>query len=308
MKLLLKSLGIILLLILLLVLAFLLWASMQKSVPANYQSKVKTGAPLEAQYLAQVEQSFAKLEAGTLQNFKKYIFYYPQKIEKPLPVLVFLNGTGTPASKYPALLESYAKRGYLVAATEEEFSWNALSADLLLKNLYKLHENETVEGFAENPFYQKIDFDKVAVLGHSQGGVGVFNAITKGQYAHLYKTAIALSPTNYSLAKNLDWDFDISTVNIPLFLLAGTGKGDENLVINLEQLKELYNLAEHSPYKLSARRNDADHGHTLYFADGYVNAWLSWHLLGDEQAKQAFVGENAEILQNALYQDIEKSE
>lgn len=52
-----------------------------------------------------------------------------------------------------------------------------------------------------------------------------------------------------------------------------------------------------------ARRKDADHGDMLYFADGYVTAWFMWQLQGDSEAAKAFVGDNAEILSNELYQD-----
>jgi len=54
--------------------------------------------------------------------------------------------------------------------------------------------------------------------------------------------------------------------------------------------------------KVMARRNDADHGQMLYYADGYVTAWFMYYLQGDEGAN-AFFGENAEMAHNSLYQD-----
>ena len=56
--------------------------------------------------------------------------------------------------------------------------------------------------------------------------------------------------------------------------------------------------------KVLVRRNDADHGEMLYFADGYVTAWFMYWLQEDVQAYSAFFGENAEIRSNTLYQDI----
>ena len=55
------------------------------------------------------------------------------------------------------------------------------------------------------------------------------------------------------------------------------------------------------------RRNNADHGDMLYFVDGYMTAWFMWQLQNDEEAAKAFVGDNAEILNNTLYQDIDKN-
>ena len=41
--------------------------------------------------------------------------------------------------------------------------------------------------------------------------------------------------------------------------------------------------------------------------DGYMTAWMLWELQGDEEAAGAFVGEDAEILHNEKWQDVEKN-
>ena len=41
--------------------------------------------------------------------------------------------------------------------------------------------------------------------------------------------------------------------------------------------------------------------------DGYMTAWMLYQLRGDEDASKALIGENAEILNNANWQDIEKN-
>ena len=35
----------------------------------------------------------------------------------------------------------------------------------------------------------------------------------------------------------------------------------------------------------------------------YVMAWFMWQLQNDEEAGKAFIGENAEIMHNEMYQD-----
>ena len=52
-----------------------------------------------------------------------------------------------------------------------------------------------------------------------------------------------------------------------------------------------------------AVRKGAAHGDMLYSADGYVTAWFMWQLQGDSEAAKAFVGNNPELLSNAMYQD-----
>lgn len=97
-----------------------------------------------------------------------------------------------------------------------------------------------------------------------------------------------------------------SKINIPVLLTSSTGDADINLVVNLEQLKSIYDDIPETVNKVMLRRNNANHGDMLYFADGYMTAWFMWQLQNDEEASKAFIGNNAEILNNILYQDIEK--
>ena len=112
-----------------------------------------------------------------------------------------------------------------------------------------------------------------------------------------------LTKVNKELAKALEWDYDASLVNVPIFFVSSTGNGDENLVVSGEQLKDIYSDVPDSVTKIMARRTDADHGDMLSFADGYMTAWFMWQLQGDQEAAKAFVGDDAEILANPLYQD-----
>lgn len=167
---------------------------------------------------------------------------------------------------------------------------------------YLLKSNDNKDSI----FYNHVDKDNVGVVGHSQGGVGVFTSITDTKHKGVYKTAVALSPTAKELAKGLEWDYDATKIKIPTFLLSGTGPGDEKLVVNLEQLTSIYDDITEVDAKVMARYNGADHSDTLYFADGYVTAWFMWQLQGDETAKKVFVGDDAEITKNKNYIDLKK--
>ena len=149
-------------------------------------------------------------------------------------------------------------------------------------------------------FYQKVDFENVGVVGHSQGGVGVMNAITDTAHKDFYKAAISLSPTNKELAHNLFWDYDASLIDIPIMLISGEGGGDD-WVVTGEQLRDIYDDIPSA--KLMMRRRNTAHNEVLYSANGYVTAWFLWLLQGDEYAAGAFTGEHPEIQDNSLYQD-----
>lgn len=278
-----------------------------QDVSADYYCKRKTGGALEAVYLARGPYTeVAEKELTTLQDFKKYILYYPKALETStgtFPVVIYSNGTGVPASRYRAVLERLASWGFIVMGTEEQNSWSGFSSEMCLRKILQLNEAEAVDGWEYNPFYHAVDLENIGVVGHSQGGVGVFNAATENKNGSRIKTIVAESPTNLALAAALDWNYDPSAVRVPTLLLSGTGNVDENLVVSGEQLAEIYDAIPDDVPKLRLRRTGADHSDMLSAADGYVTAWLCWQLKGDQTAACAFVGEDAEVKTNPLYQD-----
>lgn len=276
-------------------------------VSKNYCRKRRTGGPLEAAYLAKGPYAtVSRKQLTALQDFKQYVLYYPAEMEngnETFPVVIFSNGTGVPASQYRAVLERMTSWGFIVMATEEQNSWNGFSSEMCLRKLLWLNEAETVEGWSSNPFYHTVDLDNIGVVGHSQGGVGVFNAATENKNGYRIRTIVAESPTNLALAEALDWHYDPSAVRVPTLLLSGTGNTDENLVVSKAQLAEIYNTIPADAPKFMLRRTGADHSDMLSAADGYVTAWLCWQLKDDQTAARAFVGSDAEAKTNVLYQD-----
>ncbi len=276
----------------------LLHSANQQMAPENYTETVKTGGDIESAYLKNGTYEVSYYEKEVNEDYKKFEIYYPKELEtssKTYPLIVFLNGTGVKASRYSAQFKHYASWGFVAIGTEEEESWDAVAADASLT--YLLEENDN----SNSIFYKKIDFDNVGAIGHSQGGAGVFNAITEMEHSSIYKTAVSLSPTHEELANNLGWHYDLTKIKIPLLMLAGT-KGDfeTKSVIPLEKMKEMYNKIS-SP-KAMARRKEAEHGHMLYSADGYAISWFMWKLQNDSNAQNGFIGE-AELLNNSLYSD-----
>lgn len=56
-------------------------------------------------------------------------------------------------------------------------------------------------------------------------------------------------------------------------------------------------------FKVLGRVKEAEHEDMLERADGY----MLYHLQNDEEAGKVFIGDNAEILSNTNWQDIEKN-
>ena len=303
MKNVLKIAGILLLIGIAVIIVLLKYAAGRPAAPTDYQRNVETGGEIEAAYLAGGSFEVSVYEEPVLQVFKKYVIYYPAELEtseKQYPVIVICNGSGTPISKYPAVPKHYASWGFIVIGTEEEHAWNGFGAEMSVRHLQRLNDNEQIEEGKANIFYQKIDLSNVGIVGHSQGGVGVLNAITAQPHKDTYKAAVSLSPTNKELAHALEWDYDATLVNVPILLISGAGGGDD-WVVTGEQLKSIY--SDIPAYKIMARRNNTIHNEVLYAPDGYVTAWFMWQLQGDQNAAKAFAGDGAELLVNPLYQD-----
>ena len=302
MKKVLKIIGIVLLVIVGIGIVILKILANRPVAPKNYQSKVQTGGDIEKKYMANGTYEVSPLENTVLQEFGKFIVYYPKELEtenKKYPVIVLCNGSGTPMSKYSSVAKHLASWGFIVIGTEENYSWNAFGAEISIRYLERFNENETIED-RKSIFYQKVDFDNVGVVGHSQGGVGVINALTDTTHKDIYKAAVSLSPTNKELAHDLFWDYDATLIKTPIILISGAGGGDD-WVVTLEQLKSIYN--DISSPKIMFRRKNTVHNEVLYSANGYVVAWFMWQLQNDKDASKAFIGDNPEILKNELYQD-----
>lgn len=298
----LKIIGIIIICIVILVVILLMYLSNKSAIAKDYTKKIETGGDIEAKYLGDGVYEVSYYEETAVRVFEKYQIYYPKELEtedEVYPVIVVCNGTGWKASKSKPIYEHYASWGFIVIATEETHSWNAFGAEMCVVHLQRLNENPVIND-KENIFYQKVDFDNIGIIGHSQGGVGVINAITNTKHKDAYKTAVALSPTNKELAEALEWPYNAALINVPTMLISGEGGGDD-WVVTGEGLTAIYD--DIPADKVMLRRRNTDHGKTQYSEDGYVMAWFMWQLQGDEEAAKAFIGENPELLSNPLYQD-----
>ncbi len=213
-------------------------------------------------------------------------------------MVVVLNGTGVLPKKYKALFKHLASWGFVVIGNDDGSTGFGKSADEIINMIYSENNNNN------SIFFEKLDLNNIGITGHSQGGAGVFTAISIMENKDKYKTAVSLSPTHEETAHQLGWNYDLTKINIPTLMIAGTqGDFETQAVIPIEKMIEMYNKI--TSQRIMLRRIGAEHGQMLYSADGYVTAWFMWQLQGDEIASKAFVGENPEIRNNELYQDVQ---
>lgn len=199
-------------------------------------------------------------------------------------------------------LAELASHGYIVVApgpiltgpgqpprTPEELGVISFSStdDIMAGIEWALAENSKEGG----SFQGLIDPKKVAVAGHSCGGV---QAIHLGRDPRVAAVIVhnsgmfpAGSPKMANMEMSKDWLKELRT---PVLYILG-GPSDIAYANGMDDVEQI----EHVPVAVL----DADVGHegTFWTANGGIAArasinWLKWQLDGDQQAKAMFVGED----------------
>lgn len=284
---------------------------------SHYYAYATPAGEIEKKYTAMgpYQVSSAEFDASS-EAWKKYEVWYPAEMKdssNPYPLVVMANGTGVKASQYPEVFKHLASWGFIVIGNEDENSRTGASSAASLDFILGLN------GEPDSVFYGKVDTDHVGIAGHSQGGVGTINAVTAQSNGSCYKAMFTASATSsfwgQEQALGTEWSYDVSKVQIPYFMVAGTGPWDAGTATDITategqgicplwSMTENFEAVPQSVHKVLAREVGKDHGDMLRFADGYMTAWFVYWLQEDPQAGSAFFGENPEISTNTNWQDV----
>lgn len=285
----------------------------ESSVADDYYASFTSECPLEQRYsqlgpyeVAQLDIPSEDERIGTVR------VWYPSDLEASdvaWPVVVAVNASGTPASKYEPWFARLATWGFVVVGNEDPQAGTGETASLTLDSIMDLPDGCPLAG--------RLDEDRMGIVGFSQGGAGALAALTQYENGSLYRTVFTGSAAYPFLAENMGWRYDASKVSVPWLMVAGTGASDDagvedptkefGGVAPLSSLVEDYDAVDPALPRVRARAVGAEHEEMLARGDGYMTAWLLWQLAGDEEAAQAFVGDGAEIVHNPGWQDVEKS-
>ena len=269
----------------------------------DYYKKFPATSPIEKYYQEHYIYAVSSIDYKVKENrYDTIKIFYPNEIKyissKKYPLIIMANGTGVRVEKYKPILLHLSSWGFIVVGNNDDSSALGDSTSKTLDFILDLNKND-------NLFKDRIDLNNIGVAGHSQGGVGAIHSITNFDNSKYFKCCCVASTPTESLINSFhlnDFKYDISLVKIPLFMTASTGNVDKKIT-PLEELKENYNKVN-VPCVVGRRKN-VDHGDFLMAGDAYVTAWFCYYLKGDEKAKDAFVGENAEIKHNPLWTDVE---
>lgn len=283
----------------------------------NYYKYATPYGEIEKKYTAMgsLDVSYEEYKSD---KYEKFEIWYPSDMKdsaNKYPLVIMANGTGVKTSKYQEVFKHLASWGFIVAGNEDENSRTGASSSATLDYILSLNED------TGSKFYGKVDKDNIGIAGHSQGGVGAINAITNHSNGNLYKAVFTASMTGVYWWQDdilgAEWRYDVSKVNIPCFMVAGTGGMDAGTATDatftegqgispLWSMVENYNNLPITVTKVMAREKDKDHGDMLRYADGYMTAWFMYYLKSETTA-DFFSGNNAELLSNKNWQDVNKN-
>ena len=316
MKIVMKIIGVIFLVIAAIVVALVIKGfvdAKKASVREDYYADFSSSSPLEQKYSQLGEYEVSSFDdPSDNETIKKVRFWYPSELEtsdKKYPVIVVVNASGTPAFKYEPWFKRLASWGFVVVGNEDPQAGTGETTSIMLDHLLALPQDHKLNS--------RLDTENIGIVGFSQGGAGALAAVTMYDNGTAYKTIFTGSASYPFLAGNMGWKYDVSKITIPYFMTAGTGATDDKGVADitkeyagvapLASLVENYEAISDDVLKVRARATGAEHEEMLARSDGYMTAWMLWQLCGDEEAASVFVGENAEILHNNNWQNVEKN-
>ena len=261
----------------------------------NYYKDFKSEAELEYKYSqkGEYEVDSYTLDEKTPTGGALNVWYPKNTDGKKVPMIIVVNPSKLPSSNYKPFFERLASWGFVVVGNEDQQPGNGQSTSETL---------EAMKGLVEtHPLRDVIDYDRIGLVGYSQGGSGALAAASEyengGEYDAIF-TGSAIAP---ELSSEVGWIYDTSKIQAPYFMTAGTGETDTGNgktegAAPLTSLMDAYISIEGDFEKIRARAADADHNDMLKRCDGYMTAWMLYELSGDTEAAAAFVGPDAEIL------------
>ncbi len=249
-----------------------------------------------------------------------HIVYRPRDLaavaDRQLGVLLWGNGgcSDDAASARFHLLE-IASHGYIAIAPGKAFSGpgalpappreensdgsfppvRTLPADLLAGLDWILAENDR----AQSPLHGLIDPEKVAVAGHSCGGLQAIRVAADPRIATaiVHNSGVldpqAFNPiTGFSVAKE-----ELANIHSPVLYIVG-GESDIAYANGMDDFGRI----DHVPVAMA--NLDVGHGGTFREPNGgrvgiVAVQWLEWQLRGDEKAARWFIGENCGLCEDA---------
>ena len=198
------------------------WSNRQPLVAEGYYQATVSGGELERLYTGRGKYELSKLVFDETDDAMGSIYVWMPQSEapSPRPIIIIVNGSNAIASRCEPFFERLASWGFVVVGNDDPMAGHGDSTSRMLDFLLAAAED------AEHSLYGLIDISKIGIAGYSQGGAGALRAVTEFANSSRYTTLFTCSAASQLLSQNLGWAYDPAKVQIPYFMVAGTGMSD----------------------------------------------------------------------------------
>ena len=203
---------------------------------------------------------------------KTQTVFYSQGIlndKRTYPVIIFANGTGFDYTLYKNLLIKLAENGYIVVANNEKMAADGTAQIASLDFIISENTNSS------SVLCGKINTEKAAAVGHSQGGRSAVNAAVKDSR---FDCVLSLAGSNYVE--------EAEPLRTPALFMAGT---TDMIVLASKWVKPAYDAAKGPAVYVSLV--NGVHTSCCTDPDTYVKYAVEWFdlwLKNDTSAKATF--------------------
>jgi hypothetical protein len=254
--------------------------------------------------------------------------WYPANIRAHagrLPVVLWGNGSDdkpTLPSKYGYILSHFASWGFVVVATRNSYTGYGSP---LLEALASIKHDTADPG---NVLHDKLDFTRVAAVGHSQGADGAVNAMLKSNGAIITSIAFELPSERFCNPPGdcVDAELFKNATQGSIFLVTGSHDGivapdTQRDSGGLNSATAFYDafparLTKAKGVLVGPSHNDVTGKPDCKSTDivpclcgvygylGFPTAWLVWRLRGDRDGHRAFGRDRGEIFSANAWQNV----
>ena len=306
----------------------LLVAVATATAPAEATPSYRPAAPVEATYYAPgpwavTERTSVDCCTSTGDG---YDIWYPADLGAGgvvHPVITWGNGTGAHPRQYAYLLSHLASWGFVVIAADRTDTGTGIQ--MLDAVRYLAAQNAD----PDSVFGGRIDTASVGAMGHSQGGLGAFNALADGSGA--IDTAVTVEMPLAAVCSSLPSiggrggvDAGAAVTSGSVLIINGSADGISPAtqplppeLIGIQSMRAYYDALPAGVPKTRAALVGAQHNDIQGQPDctnfscaegvdgylGYLTAWFMDRLRDDPAARTAFLAEIGELLHNPHWSD-----
>ena len=274
-----------------------------KAQDSGFYKNEETTASLESKYLASGPETVKVVELPSDDKvIGKIVVAYPESLETSdakWPLVNIGNPSNTDADGMMEMLRHLASWGYIVIDNMDKQTGTGVSVSKTMDAFLAVSAQEG------NLFHGKVNTDKIAIAGYSQGACAVALAATQYPNAGLYKAIYLCSCPQPQLGINFKWgEYHFADFKAPVLTFAGTGDWDSKLIAPFEVFTQTFDEITEGVPAVQARRSGKDHEQMGGEGDPYMTAWFEYWLKNDQEAGKVFIGEEAELLHNDRWQDV----